>query len=275
VVYDLNNINNLILAFKNGVYDFKNYEFRNALSSELITNTVNYDYEKADPQIKKELYNILADIFPDFEELSYLLKTISLGLVGTNIYKEIYVWTGNQGKTIIGNLTKSVLENYLRYFDPTYFKKKCDISLHLMVHLKDTRLLFIEENFAILNVDNLKKITNDTIQARNLFVLDGFNYTSKFKPILVTNSDINLDKYDQKLVERFRFISFPNIFVKEPKLDFERKVDIDLPEKLSDKKYSLAFLEILLDNYKDLIMYGLTIPKRFEQLNKKFFNKLI
>lgn len=122
------NINNHILAFKNGVYDFKTNEFRNAKSEELITCTTEYNYDKPQQDTIDEINELLISIMPNEEDRTYLMKSISLGLIGENILEEFYIWIGNgsNGKGILRDLLLNTLGNYFDNMEIEYLSKTRD-----------------------------------------------------------------------------------------------------------------------------------------------------
>jgi hypothetical protein len=89
------NINDYLVGFDNGVVDVQTGIFRNARPDEYITCSTGYKYCPPKKEIIAELYERLKDIMPDDEELKYLLKSISFGLIGINILEEYYIYIGS------------------------------------------------------------------------------------------------------------------------------------------------------------------------------------
>ena len=66
-------------------------------------------------------------------------------------------------------------------------------------------------------------------------------------------------------------IIFPNKFVENPKLSYERKIDKTLKTKIViDKMFLNEFFEIFADHYKLYKIEGLVLPERFAEDTRKF-----
>jgi len=258
----LNNINNYIIAFENGVYDLNTDKFRIALPEEYVSCTTEYRYEPSDTETINDLANILKTIMPDPDELRYLLKTISLGLIGVNKLEELYIWigSGRNGKGLLRDLISGTLGNY---YDSMEIEYLCKSTLQtngqsadpVMASKKNCRLVISSEpeDDADLKTGKIKHITGrDEFSVRELYG-KMFKFTPKFKLIIQTNDEIRINGTDQAMIDRLRFIKFPIRFVDEPKLKHERKIDKTLKERLNTVKYKLAFFHILLEHYKDFI----------------------
>jgi phage/plasmid-associated DNA primase len=63
-----------------------------------------------------------------------------------------------------------------------------------------------------------------------------FNYTPKFKLIIQTNSEPIFEGFDGGMKRRTILITFPNKFVENPILNYERKIDTKLKSKISIEK---------------------------------------
>ena len=257
-----NNVNDYILAFKNGIYDLKTNEFRNAKADELVTCTTGYDYEKPQQDATDEINKILISIMPDKEDRTYLLKSISLGLIGENLLEEFYIWIGNgsNGKGILRDLILYTLGEYFDNMEIEYLAKTRDHSHAnsadpIMAKKKNSRIVISTEPDGEINLKcaKLKQISGrDPVQVRGLYQ-SPFNFVPKFKLIIQTNKEVCVDGSDPGVIRRLRFIKFPNKFVDDPKLSHERKIDRTAKQRIKEEKYRIAFFHILLNNYNDFI----------------------
>lgn len=280
----LDNVNNYIIAFDNGVYDLKENIFRNALPEELVTCTTGYNYDQTNEQVIEDLYIILTNIFPDNEERKYILKTLSLGLLGDNLLEEFYIWIGNgrNGKGILRDLLQHTLGNYfdnaeVEYFCQTKHQTHANAADCVLAKKKNCRIVVSTEpeGNTHLRCAKLKQLSGrDPVQVREIFKKP-FDYTPKFKLIIQTNRKVTVDGTDTAVIDRLKLITFPNKFVDEPKLPTERKIDRTLKSKLSDIKYKLAFFKILLDHYNDFIQNDnnqLILPPRIKKDTQDFLD---
>lgn len=277
----MDSVNPNIIAFTNGVYDLQNNIFRNAKPEELITETTGYEYKEADPIIIKEIYKILEDIFPDKGELQYIINTLSYSLIGNNKLQEFYLWlgSGGNGKGILRDLMQNTLGNYfgtmeIDYLIDTRHQGHANSADPIMARLKNARLVITTEpnGGANLRCNKLKQLSgNDSVTVRHLYG-ESFSFVPKFKLIIQTNKQVAVDGSDGGIKRRLSFIEFPNKFVDNPTKPNERKIDINLSEKLKDNKYSLAMFHILKDAYINIKDKKIERPPRIKADTEKYLN---
>lgn len=105
--FDLLDENPLLIAFKNGVFDFTTLSFRRGVQSDYISKTLNIDYGTDMTEDSPEviaLYNFLMQIFPDESVRLYFIDQTCEVFRGGNRDKIVTFWTGN------GNNGKSVTQ---------------------------------------------------------------------------------------------------------------------------------------------------------------------
>jgi P4 family phage/plasmid primase-like protien len=123
---DLLDENPMLIAFKNGVFDFETLTFRKGLQSDFISKTLNIDYDESltddSPEVKK-LQDFLYKICPDESVRKYFIDQTCEVFRGGNRDKIAMFWTGN------GNNGKSVTQ---RLFE-TMIGKKLAIKLSTSV----------------------------------------------------------------------------------------------------------------------------------------------
>lgn len=275
----MDTINPNLVGFDNGVYDISSGEFRDASPDEYISVTTGYNYQKADPVLKKEAMKLLETIFPNQKELRYVLKHISLGLYGANPEEKFYIWigTGGNGKGLLRDIIQIVLGAYCDSIDISYLYKsniiRSDAANPVMAKKKNSRLVISTEpeGDVTLKSSIIKTLSgNDPQQVRGLYA-EPFNYIPKFKLIIQCNSEPVFHGFDGGMKRRPNLIRFPNKFVDNPKLAHERKIDKTLKKKIiTDKKYMNEFFEIFADHYKLYLREGMILPERFENDTKQF-----
>jgi len=100
-------INNYILVFKNGVLDLKTLKFRDGIfSSDMITQTIPYNYEKAlQDDIKNLRFELLKICNNNETHLDYYLSALGYALTGDSMkLQEFYYILGQKasnGKRVI------------------------------------------------------------------------------------------------------------------------------------------------------------------------------
>lgn len=124
--FDLLNENPLLIAFKNGVFDFETLSFRKGLQSDYLSKTLNVEYDESlsdDSDEVKKLNDFLRKICPDKSVRKYFIDQTCEVFRGGNRDKIAMFWTGN------GNNGKSVTQ---RLFE-TMIGKKLAIKLSTSV----------------------------------------------------------------------------------------------------------------------------------------------
>jgi P4 family phage/plasmid primase-like protien len=268
----MDTINPNLIGFLNGVYDLGTFTFRRAKKEEFVSVTTNYEYEEANPEKKKEAWNILESIFSDKDELKYVLKHISLGLYGVNPEEKFYIWigTGGNGKGILRDIIQVVLGEYYDSMDINYLYKsnivRSDAPNPVMAKKKNSRFVVTTEPECeqMLKCSILKSLSgNDPQQVRDLYG-SAFNYIPKFKLVVQTNNDPLFEAFDGGMRRRPVLIRFSNKFVETPVLPHEKLIDKSLKKKIViDKIYNNEFFEIFVEHYKIYLNEGLKMPERF------------
>jgi P4 family phage/plasmid primase-like protien len=275
----LDNANPYLVGFLNGVYDLETNKFRNAKLTEYVSITTGYLYEKADSKLKKKAFDIITSIFPNKEELEYVLKHIALGLLGNNPEEKYFIWigSGSNGKGLLSCIVELVLGNYCDTLDITQLYKsaiaKKDAANSSMAKKRHCRFIISTEPDKNTLLDNaiIKKISgNDLIETRALYG-QTIKYKPKSKLTIQTNREPRFSDFDSGLKRRTVLINFPNKFLLEPDVNIktQKKIDIDLKSQLEQNMYRNEFLEILIDYFNMYIKdkkekgCGLILPERF------------
>lgn len=258
-----NTSNPYLFAFKNGVYDIANKEFRLPKYDEFICCTSGYKYNAPDSKYIDELNKIIDDIFPDPIERKNALILLSTSLIGTNFLKIIIflVGTGANGKSTVSQLLGLTLGNYFYLQDINDFDIRNNrINLYLAL-CKNSRWINFDVEHNKLN-NWLEQLSNDWLRellgeteivARNLYQ-DSFKYFAKFKLCFQTNKKPFLNCKRSDINDHLRYITFRTKFVDNPSNTNERKIDRNLSQRiLMDDGYKHAFFTILLEHLIELI----------------------
>ena len=91
------NENKYVLVFNNGVYDFKEHQFRDGLPEDVMSFTTGINYIKYDEnnQSIKEISAYFNSIMPNDDMKKYVLDLLSSTLVGNIPDEKFHIWTGN------------------------------------------------------------------------------------------------------------------------------------------------------------------------------------
>ena len=258
----LDNVNNHLFAFDNGVYDLKINEFRLPKPEELITITCGYNYENITKEMKEDikfLMEIIESMFSSEVVKDYSLLTIAQCLAGEGSMEKFYLWKGS-GRNGKGTLRDIIMYTFGRYFDTLeidYLNKTkqgqhANAADDIMARKKNVRLVMTTEPDSQINLktNKLRQWSGkDPIQCRALYG-KSFNYVPKFKLFIQSNYEISFEGAKGKhLTERLEVLEFSYCFVKNPIQENEKPMDGEIKNKLKDPKYKIAFFHLLLKYY--------------------------
>jgi len=270
----MDNINPYLFAFNNGVYDLKNNLFRLPEPDELISCTCGYDYEEINDKIQKAIKyirGIIRSMFEANEDEDVILMEIAQCLNAIPELEEFYIWKGlgRNGKGILRDLIKRTFGDYydpidIEYFNQTKHGKSAHAADEIMARKKNCRIVISTEpeSNMKLKFTIIKMITGrDDIQCRHNYG-SCFNFTPKFRLFFQSNYNIDIDNVPgQAKIHRTKIRNFPYVFVHNPVLDYQKKIDTTLKEKLENPIYKIAFFHILLNYYNKWVKNGKKKPE--------------
>lgn len=247
-----------LIGFENGVYDLDTMTFRSGKPDDYITFSTGYDYieyknNKTEDFKKKEKFldNFFHSIQPEEEVKEFLKIYLASILYGRNKDQLALVWSGSgaNGKGTLTKLMKNVLNDYYSTTDPTVITRQRRHAGEASPHLADKkgkRWLEVSEPDVDDKIETgiLKTLTGeDMIQARQVYE-KAFYYIPQFSFTLQCNDKPKLKSDDGGVRRRIRVLTFPNIFIDNPKKSNERKLVNDIDNKLEECKDVLMWLLI-------------------------------
>ena len=249
-----------LFAFQNKVVDLENKnEVRDIRPEDYVCLHTGYDYPtKSNPEVRKEIRDLLFSIWEDWSVVDYVLAVMALQLHGKKKYEEFYVWTGRggNGKGVITELVKRSLGDYFHSIPHDCITKrsdKKDAPNPPMAKAKGKRFVQAQEPEADdkLQIGTIKELTGgDEISARALYH-DPVVYVPQFGLFLQCNTIPKLNKLDGGIKRRMVIIYFPFQFVDKPHETHHRKINHDLKDKITKStEWRDEFVLMLLDVYK-------------------------
>lgn len=220
-------LNPYLVAFKNGVYDFKLNIFRPGRPEDYLSKTAGIAYREfnEDDSEVEQVRNFLVQIFPDKSVRKYFLDYYSEIFVGGNRDKSLVFWTGggDNGKSItqkffeimLGKLTIKMDTNVL-----TGQKPKAGGAFPELVRAGGgIRDLTVEEpnKEEAVNMGIVKHLTgNDKYYARDLFEKgsDGREIQPLFKLKFICNTLPRMRGVDAAGLNRCKVLPFESYFCK-------------------------------------------------------------
>ena len=254
-----------LIGFNNGVYDLDKNEFRDAIPSDLITMSTNYDFVEQDEDIiKKELLDFISSIMNGKTMSDYLLKTLAYQLHGNKYLELIYYWTGvgSNGKSVVGDLAKYTFGGY--YYKPdvkmiTTQKQSASSQSEYLMKSKGRRFVFMTEpeESEKIQASLMKEWSGgDDIQSRGMYESSA-EFKPQFAMQIAMNEKADLSGSDANgIARRLRIIPFVFKFCDEkdmnPDNPFDKLVDRTLKQKFEhDIRYRQQFMRILIEYYNE------------------------
>jgi hypothetical protein len=123
-------VNKYNVAYKNGMLDLKTLEFREGLiPSDMITQTIPYNYEKGDEQtISKVRLELLKICNNNETHLEYYLSALGYAMTGDSMKLQEFYYiigqTASNGKSIIFEALNDIIPPYCKKIDSNAFEVK-------------------------------------------------------------------------------------------------------------------------------------------------------
>ncbi|ATZ80508.1 putative primase [Bodo saltans virus] len=247
--------NQYLIGFENGVFDLRNFEFRNGKPEDNISITTGYDYIDTHTEKYNELLKFLEDIQPNKDERDYMLTYLSIGLFGNQLELfTILTGCGRNGKSKLVELLKLTFGEYFGSVQSQLFTRlrpdanSPDPGLLSLMRKKVVIASEPEKN-SKLNSGFIKFITGrDSTTLRNCHSNDMVEFTARFITLLICNDIPDCDDIDNAFSKRLRCINFPTEFVDNPIKDNQKKIDTSINENF--EYWKLDFMLLLIEYYK-------------------------
>jgi P4 family phage/plasmid primase-like protien len=241
--------NKFLIAFKNGVYDFKEKKFRPGIPSDKITMAmpINYfEFREEDERIQF-VYRFLQKIFPDKSVRDYFMDVSSEIFIGGNKRKKVYFWSGegDNGKSITQTIFEKILGPLAIKLPTSLITGKRAQSSSACPELvragNGVRWTVLQEpdKRDVMNIGILKELSgNDTFFARGLYK-EGSEIEPMFKVVVICNDPPSIPYSDKATWNRIRVIPFESTFCDDAPATFEEQllekrfpVDREFEEKI-------------------------------------------
>ena len=218
--------NPYLLCFNNGIFDFKNKEFRQGYPHDYISKTtginyIPYDYNST-KEISEDIMSFMEKLFPLTDLCKYMWDHLASCLIG--IKKEhafnIYRGSGSNGKSILTDLMSQALGEYKGTVPITLVTEKRGSiggTSSEVIQLKGVRYAVMQEpsKDAVINEGILKELTGgDPIQARALYS-DSEIFIPQFSLVVCTNALFDVKSNDDGTWRRMKLVDFLSKFISE------------------------------------------------------------
>jgi len=213
------NQNKYQVVYQDGVYDMLTKTFRKGIFPyEYITKTLPYDYEKGDPEVKKQIIKALKRICNNKDhQLKYYLSTFGYALTA-DASKEQVMWymcgqSAQNGKSSVLEALTKILPIYVKGESRDNFYKN-DTKLHKAVGTwRGIRILWVNEleNDKKVNEALFKASCDGTAIPFSKHYGENETMPISFKLFLVSNFEFNISM-DEGVKRRFKHEQFNTKF---------------------------------------------------------------
>lgn len=280
--------NPYLTGMKNGVIEVSGecVYFRDYKPEDFISRNTNIKYETYswDHKIVLELFDWLRKVFPEDNLLHYFLKYEASGLIGQNIDKYAFLFSGDghNSKSAIIKLKQAAWGNYCVDLPTETFCGKDGEAGGTSSHLartKGARWAFVAEpsKEQKFRLDKIKKYTGgDTFYVRKL-QKEGEDIKTTFKLNISCNVPPKFNAVDEATIDRIRFIAFISKWVMDPPETIEEQfaqlrflMDKDFDDKIP--RYAGAYFWVICEYYSLYIRERLVdIPEIITQTINNFW----
>lgn len=263
-------MNPYLIAFKNGVYDFKVNVFRPGRPEDYLSKTlpINYISYNHNSDEVLQVIDFFEKVFPDESLRNYFLDISSDVFVGGNLLKKVFMWlgAGDNGKSITQTLFEQMLGPFAIKFSTTVFTGKKVATGAANPDLARSgggvRWAVLEEPASdeTINIGTLKNLSgNDSFFARDLFQRgsETKEIIPMFKLNFICNELPEIKHADKATFNRIRVIPFESTFNNDAPISEEEQfakkhfpVDTNFSKKIPYLIQPLAWL--LIDRRKNL-----------------------
>lgn len=217
------------ICFQNGVYDFKNLQFRDGQYTDYISRQLRWSYREPSVEEIQLVEKTMTQYFPDPNTRHYMLTILSRIFMGNTEKKSIHFWIGqgDNGKTTFELLLEEMVgSNFCCKLKSSLFttdENSPNGAQPELAKLSGKILAFVNEpEQSVPLKSQLLKILSgaDTIQPRELYQKGSTVEPIQIKAqlVIVGNSEPKLrNSGDSALYNRFEIVEFVSSFV-DPEL---------------------------------------------------------
>lgn len=225
---EVEDTNEFFTGCDNGVIDSRNDEvvFRPGKPEDFITKktvALHLDrYSWSHPMVI-ECMGYIRKIIPEKEDLDFILAVISGRFRAGNRDKKMFIFTGsgNNGKSIFGNLIGSAFQMYMSHQSSTALceqKRESDSPTASLIASRASRIAMFKEVGKNRNLDvaYTKEITGmEPMWGRDLFEkgADSISMDITFMPFMMMNETLNINDMQQAIWNRILSYTFGSMFV--------------------------------------------------------------
>lgn len=255
--------NPYLMCFTNGVYDFKNKEFRDGKITDYISKCTNIPYipgvtiNKDFMETKNSILDFMNKLFPKPRVCKYMwhhLASVLIGIKREHAFN-IYRGSGSNGKSILTDLMAQCLGEYKGIVPVNLVTDKRSTignATPEIMALKGIRYAVMQEPKAGMTINEgiLKELTGgDPLLGRDLYC-SSEKFLPQFSLVVCTNALFEVEGKDDGTWRRMKLVDFISKFVGQGEIYNDTTTyifpkDKTLNEKLPD--WAPIFISMLID----------------------------
>jgi phage/plasmid-associated DNA primase len=289
-----------LFAFEDCIWDLEQEKFVEPNPEDYISWTCGYSYGDItkDYKVKQEAFkkDYLHEVFEDADLERYVLNKLSSFLKQENPEEKAYFWLG-KGRNSKGTLTKFLMNAMGSYFGElklgfyTNYDKGEDSPNNNLFELRCARVCntsevgednidpnkaqrFLTQKFKMATGGDQMTARQPHQKEQIKFVLGHILIQTNLMPMIV-----GIEKEENiSLRERIIIVPFPFSFVDDATLIAQnpkiyKKRDNKVKDMMDDPEMKLAFIRLLLENYKNYKANGLAEPSAVKQQKQEYFKE--
>jgi len=251
-----------IIAYKNGILNLKTLEFRTGIySSDFLTKTLPYDYEKANEYDKKIVkHELLKILNMNPHHLDYYLSFLGYTMTGDASKEQMFLSIRGQkasnGKSVLFNALNDIMPIYTKKLDNTFFDKGIKDRHKTIAELRGIRLAYINElSENKLDREMLKDYADGKSTPYKIMYGTTAEMPITFKIAIVGNQTLNVDT-DEGIKRRIKIAQLDSDFSENVVEDDYNKCIFKKDKKFGEllsTKYKYALMEIIFEYSKKYI----------------------
>jgi len=258
-------VNKYQIAYKNGMLDLKTLIFRTGiLSSDFISKTIPYNYEKAnDSDISKIRSELLKICNNNETHLNYYLSTLGYAMTGdSSKLQEFYYILGQKasnGKSVIFDALQDIIPTYIVKVENNTFEPRNSNIHKEIASWRGARIAWVNElTKNKQDAELIKEIADGTTRKYKVMYGTSSVMPITFKLFVVSNHSPTIDS-DNGIARRMRMFQMDSEFIDGLETDdYEKclfKKDTNFGELLRTE-YKFALMDLIYSYSKQYFDNG-------------------
>lgn len=256
-----------LMCFSNGIFDFKNLQFRDGFPEDMCSLCTNVPFEPFTDEEMIYLNDVKQRVFYNTlgkDVADYLILQIGRALAGERMKKAEFCLGDKDGGKSTVSMGCKAFGDYAGYFNAENlaYRNTSQDEAQIMrwaLLLRNKRIIFSNEikSKVELNGNMIKKLSSggDTLIGRN-HCQGETEFVPNFLMFCMSNDLPKISPYDNAVSTRVRVIPFNKTFVDNPTEEHHLKKDPNLSNEMETDLFKRAFVGIIIQRYIEFVDGG-------------------